>query len=105
MTSIQIKEIIQKDLRSGQVDNGHGINGQNISDHLVEPLQTHYTDMASNSAVTLWTVLEEIPDLRNGYKITYDENTKMFGLGVMSDKNDLVYLGPYGNFLEALNAM
>ena len=47
----------------------------------------------------MWTVLEESTD-RSGYKITFDETDGTFGLGIMTEKDELVDIGTYGTFLE-----
>ncbi len=49
-------------------------------------------------------MLEEIED-KSGYKIYFDEETKMFGLAINSDKNELIDIGGYGTFLKTLYSM
>ena len=52
----------------------------------------------------LWTVLEETPD-RHGYKIIFDPENATFGLGILTDKDELMFIGYYGTFLETLEGM
>ena len=61
----------------------------------------------ANNSITiyeLWTVLEERED-RNGYKIYFNEDTKIFGLAINSDKDELIDIGSYGTFLKTLYSM
>ena len=50
------------------------------------------------------TVLEESID-KTGYKITFDEDENIFGLGMMTIENELMDIGSYDNFLDALKGM
>lgn len=49
-------------------------------------------------------MLEETED-GNGYKIYFDEETKMFGLAMRSDNDELIDIGGYGTFLKTLHSM
>lgn len=49
-------------------------------------------------------MLEENED-GNGYKIYFDEETKIFGLAIRSEKNELIDIGGCGSFLQALYSM
>ena len=49
-------------------------------------------------------MLEENED-KSGYKIYFDEETKMFGLAVNSDKDELIDIGSHGTFLKTLYSM
>ena len=60
--------------------------------------------MDSTEMYELWTVLEETED-KNGYKIYYDEDSKMFGLAIKSDSDELIDIGNYGTFLKTLYSM
>jgi len=103
MTNKEVKNIIQKELElKPDLTNGHGIN---VDQCLIEPtLQSYINSMNDDKIIELWTVLEETSD-RNGYKIVFDSDNKMFGLGIMTNKNELMYLGVYGTFSETLRAM
>jgi len=103
MTSQEVKNIINKEL-VGQSDltNTHGIN---LNECLIEPKKESYLSSVDESIkMELWTVLEESSD-RNGYKITFDETDRTFGLGIMTDKDELMDIGTYGTFLETLKGM
>ena len=62
------------------------------------------TVIPSNEIYELWTVLEETEN-RDGYKIYFDEETKMFGLGMNSEKGEFIDIGNYGTFLKTLYSM
>ena len=62
-----------------------------------------YTSSLDPSAnFRLWTVLIEKED---GYRICYNEDESIFGLGIKAGDGQLVCLGYYGTFLETLKAM
>ena len=103
MTSQEVKDIINQELE-GQTDltNTHGVN---LNECLIEPIKERYLSAADESVnLELWTVLEESTD-RSGYKITFDESDGKFGLGIMTDKNELMDIGTYGTFLDTLIGM
>lgn len=103
MTSKEVKDIINKELE-GQADlsNTHGVN---LNDCLIEPIKESYLSSVDESiTLELWTVLEESAD-RSGYKITFDESDGTFGLGIITDKNELMDIGTYGTFLDTLKGM
>jgi len=103
MTSQEIKEFIKRELE-GQADLKI-VHGVNLNECLIEPKKETYISSADKSITfELWTVLEETAD-RSGYKITYDESDKTYGLGIMTDKNELMDIGTYGTFLETLKGM
>jgi hypothetical protein len=103
MTATEIKEIISEEL---QAEPDHtNVFGLDLSKCLIEPIKEKYKD--SNDATEvyeLWTVLEERDD-KNGYKIYFDEENKMFGLAIKSDKDEIIAIGDYGNFLKTLYSM
>jgi hypothetical protein len=49
-------------------------------------------------------VFEERAD-KNGYKIYFDEDVKMFGLAVQSDRGELIDIGYYGDFLKTVYSL
>ena len=103
MTRQEVKNIINKELE-GQSDltNAHGIN---LNDCLIAPIKESYLSSVEESiTLELWTVLEETTD-RSGYKITFDETDCTFGLGIMTDKNELMDIGTYGTFIDTLKGM
>lgn len=103
MTANEIKEIISKEL---QAESDHtNVFGLNLTKCLIEPIKQKYKDSNEASDIyELWTVLEERED-KNGYKIYFDEETNMFGLAIQSDKDELIDIGNYGNFLKTLYSM
>ncbi len=62
-------------------------------------------DPDASETVLLWLVLEENPDQRNGYKVVYSEEKGMFGLAVRQADGTDWFLGGYGSFLDAYDAM
>lgn len=103
MTSIEITELIKKELQSEpDITNVFGLD---LTKCLVEPTKQKYKEANDSTDVyKLWTVLEE-RDNKNGYKIYFDEETNMFGLAIQSDKDELIDIGNYGNFLKTLYSM
>ena len=103
MTRREVKDIINKEL-DGQVDltNVYGINVINC---LIDPIKESFISSCDESIkLELWTVLEESAD-RSGYKITFDETDNTFGLGILTDKDELMDIGTYGTFLDSLKGM
>lgn len=103
MSSLEVKDIINKELE-GQFNLTHA-HGVDLKACLIEPIKEKYLSSVDESITCeLWTVLEESPD-RSGYKITFDETDGTFGLGMMTDKNELMDIGTYGTFLDTLKGM
>jgi hypothetical protein len=103
MTAIEITEIIKKELQSEP--DIHNVFALDLTKCLLEPILQKYRSANDSTEVyELWTVLEERED-KNGYKIYFDENSNMFGLAIMSDKDELIDIGNYGNFLKTLYSM
>ena len=84
------------------ITNAHGVELRRC---LVPPHRQEYLDGTSNQRVALWTVLEELPDALRGYKIVFDEASDSFGLGMRDNHANLIFLGVYGSFIDALEAM
>lgn len=79
--------------------------GIDLTRCLIEPTKQKYKNTNHSKGIyELWTVLEENED-RTGYKIYFDEKTKMFGLAINSDKSELIDIGSYGTFLKTLYSM
>jgi hypothetical protein len=103
MTAQEIKDIINEELKSEP--DIHNVFGLDLTKCLVEPFRQKYKDSNdATDAYELWTVLED-PEDKSGYKIYYDEESKMFGLAIQSDKDELIDIGNYGNFLKTLYSM
>jgi hypothetical protein len=102
MTADEIRGIINNELKSEpDIKNVFGLD---LTERLIVPTVQKYWDSADKKSIeNLWTVLEETPD-KNGYVIYFDEETKMFGLGIQSD-NELFDIGSYGTFLKTLYSM
>lgn len=96
----EIKELIKTELAS-QDDDMQNIYGVDLVKCLVEPVKQQYL-MDDNSQQELWTVLEESSD---GYRIFFDEEEKMFGLGMVSKDGQLSNVGYHGSFLKTLEDM
>jgi hypothetical protein len=103
MSPEEIELIIKAEISENwDFSNAHGVD---LRKCLIRPIKQKYLDsMNKNRTIELWTVLEETPD-SNGYKIYYDETEDNFGLGIRSDKDELISLGIYGTFLETLESM
>jgi len=101
MTASEIKEIIQNELKAEPDINN--VFGLDLTKCLIEPTKQKHKD-SNDSIYELWTVSEETDD-KNGYKIYFDEETKMFGLAVQSNTDELYDLGNYGTFLKTLYSM
>jgi len=101
-TQERIKELIREELKSEpDIKNVFGID---LTERLIEPTIQKYWDSADKTtSEDLWTVLEEASE-KDGYVIYFDEETKMFGLGLKSQK-ELFDIGSHGTFLKALYSM
>ena len=101
MTSVDVEILINEEIKDQlHTSNLHGIY---LPDCLVRPLMEDYTSSLDPSAnFRLWTVLIEKED---GYRICYNEDESIFGLGIRSGNGQLVCLGYYGTFLNTLKAM
>ncbi len=103
MIAQEIKAIINRELKS-EADI-HNVFGLDLTKCLIEPVKQEYKDSNDSTEMyELWTVLEETED-KNGYKIYYDEDSKMFGLAIKSDSDELIDIGNYGKFLKTLYSM
>ncbi len=103
MTIDEVTQKIEKEI-NGQwlLSNAHGVDLRRC---LVNPIKKTYQDIASDDSIELWLILEENPETHSGYKIVMDEETGDFGLAIISDKNEDIFIGFYGTFLETLEAM
>jgi len=98
-----IKSIIQDELETNcDFPNDHKVE---LDRCLIEPIKHTYLDSFNNNKeIQLWTVFEETDD-REGYKIVYDPEENMFGLGIKSNNDELIFIGYYGTFTETLRGM
>jgi len=103
MTSAEIEELIKTEL---QVEPDlTDVGGLDLTKCLIKPIRQKYKNANDSLDIyELWTVLEETED-GNGYKIYFDDDSKIFGLAIKSDKDELIDIGGYGSFLKTLYSM
>jgi hypothetical protein len=105
MTASEISRIIEDEIGDGwSRSNAHGVD---LKQCLVTPVEQVYEDsFKEGQTIMLWLVLEERPADKGGYKIVFEEESRMFGLAVsnVARERDL-FLGLYGTFLETLEGM
>jgi hypothetical protein len=103
MTADLVRKLIEDELTS--VPDWTNVHGLDLTTCLIEPrLEDYVSALDKEISFKLWTVLEEAVD-GNGYKITFDEDDKAFGLGIKSENDQLIDIGTYGTFMEALKGM
>lgn len=104
MEASEVSKIIEREIRGERSrTNAHGVDLERC---LVEPTRRIYENSFKQSeTLELWLVLEEIPEDESGYKIVFDENSRMFGLAVDGFGEYDAFLGFYGTFLDALDSM
>jgi hypothetical protein len=103
MTAQEIKDMINQELKAEP--DIHNVFGLDLAKCLIEPIKQKYKDSNDSADIyELWTVLEEA-DGKSGYKIYFDEKSKMFGLGIASNLDELIDIGNYGTFLQTLYSM
>ncbi|MCW8896733.1 MAG: hypothetical protein OQJ96_10380 [Flavobacteriales bacterium] len=103
MNRQDVKNIIQEELKGNpDLSNAHGVE---LDKCLIEPIRQTYLDSFNdNKKIELWTVLEETDD-GDGYKIVFDYDDNIFGLGMKTNNDELVFIGYYGTFTETLRGM
>lgn len=82
--------------------NAHGCTVRRC---LVEPQKLAFSDPLNPDTVNLWLVLEEDPETCDGYKVVYDDVNETFGLAITDSDGKRVFLGLYGSFFDAYDAM
>jgi hypothetical protein len=93
MTSAEIVEIIKTEL---QVEpDMKNVFGLDLAKCLIIP--TRQKCKNANDSTDIYEVLEETED-GIGYKIYFDKDSKIFGLAIKSDKDELIDIGGYGGF-------
>src|SRR5215211_6685835 len=103
MEAKEISQIIERELKGNwSLSNAHGVD---LKRCLVNPILQRYDNFNQTENLRLWLVLEEMPDDKSGYKIVFDEKSKMFGLAMSSFGGCDIFLGFYGTFLETLEGM
>jgi hypothetical protein len=103
MTSEDVRQFVLREVAGDWTrTNAHGCDLRRC---LVTPALHEYEDASDPPrTLSLWLVLEEIPEDRSGYKIVYDERAGMFGLVTPGSDKD-VLLGYYGSFLDTYAGM
>jgi hypothetical protein len=84
------------------VDNSWSINKNNIHKYLIEPRYEEYLSWDMKNKIMLWTVFEG-DDV--SYKIVYSEENECFGMTMITDNNEKIFLGIYGSFVETFCAL
>ncbi len=104
MEASEITKIIESEINGNwSLSNAHGVD---LKRCLVTPAKRIYEDGFNQSEkLELWLVLEEIPEDESGYKIVFDEKSRMFGLSTSGWHEYDSFLGFYGTFLETLESM
>jgi hypothetical protein len=105
MTASEISAIIEGEIGGDwSRSNAHGVDLRRC---LVTPAEQVYEDsFKEGETLRLWLVLEERPADKSGYKIVFDEGSRMFGLATTNAARGRdLFLGFYGTFLETLEGM
>ena len=105
MEASDVSQILENEIAGDwSVSNAHGVDLERC---LVAPVRCDYADpIVDGRSLSMWLVLEEVPEDHSGFKIVFDEATRQFGLATADAKqNRDVFLGFYGTFLEALKSM
>jgi hypothetical protein len=105
MDASEVSRIVTDEIGSNwSISNAHSVD---LKRCLVVPTKHDYRDSFNEGGViSLWLVLEEVPEDNSGYKIVFDETTRRFGLATGdAQQRQHVFLGFYGTFLETLEAM
>ncbi|GAB2682184.1 hypothetical protein GCM10027036_40650 [Flavihumibacter cheonanensis] len=105
-----LKRYIRQDLQSVEtLNNLHGIDLENIQQHLIDPTLKEYYNDFQNKVEKHWVVLDEEPqDPKDGYQIIYSEEHNEFGLAVKTSNtkpNMGTIVGWYGSFISTLDGM
>lgn len=103
MTSIEVKKRILDELT--EFESLADVLGFDLNLNLIEPRKEIYlSSFDPQITLVFWTVFEETSD-RSGYKITFDEDDDSFGIGILTKNDQLMDIGTYGDFLDALKGL
>lgn len=88
MEASEVSQIVEDEINGiWSVSNAHGID---LKRCLVIPTRRDYVDpIAEGQPLSLWLVLEEVPEDQPGYKIVFDEATNQFGLATGDTQNEI----------------
>jgi len=104
MTSQEVFKIIADEI--GEDWGRSNLHGCDLHACLVTPEQRLYSDFRDESkTLEMWLVLEEHPDTHTGYRIVFDEREQQFGLAIEGKNGRDIWLGYYGNFIQAFDGM
>jgi hypothetical protein len=103
MTSEEITHLVEAQINGHwSCSNAHGVD---LRKCLVTPRKMLFDGSNPDDKFELWLVLEECPEDCSGYKIVFDEETGEFGLATPGWHNNPCFLGAYGSFFDAFDAM
>jgi hypothetical protein len=104
MSPSQVRQIIENEIKNNWThSNAHGVD---LRTNLLSPERKTFLDPMDNSKkIDLWLVLEENLETCGGYKIVFDEERNEFGLATRDQHGRDLFLGFYGTFIEAFDAM
>lgn len=105
MKPLEISKIIEQEIGGNwSIPNPHHIDLRKCL--VVPPVKQVYDDSFNEGkTINLWLILEETPGDKSGYKIVFDEKTRMFGLATSGFHDHDGFIGFYGTFLETLMSM
>ena len=105
MNAFEVSEIVERELGGDwSPSNAHGVDLKRCL--VAPPVKRLYEDgIKEGKSMELWLVLEEIPEHNSGYKIVFDEDTRMFGLAISGAHGNDVFIGLHGTFRETLEGM
>ena len=102
MTAEEVRHKIEQEIKGKwDISNHHGVD---LRKCLIYPTIQEYVYNDKSEVSYHWTVLEEILD-GSGYKIFYNEEANIFGLGVFTKEKKILAVGLYGSFLTTLESM
>ncbi len=108
MNKSEIQKFLKNELAKDEgFDNWHGINKNNLYDHLVEPyLVTVYSGEDGTDPTDMWIVLYEYPKEVKGYLVGYCPSSKEWCL-IEKLQNDMYLCDIAGDesLAEALSNM
>lgn len=101
MSPQHISSLINEELST--LEDRVNVYGLNLTECLIEPVKETYL-LENQHEIELWTVLRESPTDYQ-YTIFYDEEEKMFGLGMVGKLGIRSAIGYHDSFLKALYSM
>lgn len=103
MTSEEVSRLVETQINGNwSRSNAHNVD---LRKCLVTPRKMSFDGSNPDDKFELWVVLEESPEDGSGYKIVFDEETAEFGLATPGWRSNPCFLGFYGSFFDAFDAM